>query len=90
VSEVKVFDLVQRREVEPPDEPDERGWVVASAQEAVYRTTTLTADVDEVPLGVTSELGTVRTVRRVPPDSIRLQRLAFEREQGITDDKEEQ
>jgi hypothetical protein len=78
MAETYLSELVERREVEPPDGPDERGWIAVSAHIAVYRGWTLVTDVDDIPLAVMPETVTIRTVNRVPPDSPRLARLAAE------------
>lgn len=79
---------LERRIAVPLDDPDppHPGWVQVDAHEAYYTETTLTTDVDDVPLGVTSERWIVHTTRWLPPDSVRLERLAFE---AANNEKEE-
>jgi hypothetical protein len=79
-------ELIERFEVEPPSEPDERGWIACRAMRAVWKSTTMVADVDDVPHGVTRETHVVDSVSWLPPDSPRWARLEAERRQGEVDD----
>src|SRR5262245_23914206 len=70
---------------EPLPGPDGDGWQATSATTADYRVHALIDDVDGRPLGITTEEWTVRCVTRVPSDSARMRRLAWERENGVTE-----